>query len=255
MKAGPRSPSIRLHSGTSGIRTIEEALRQLRALLPKLGLPPIDAQTIGVRAFPMRLPDGEPTTSIALIIPRGPAGETFAFLLPSSARFTAKTSLGERRVFEANLIHGAKVEPDRHDVQLADGTYLHDLEFGPIKQAKALTRRQLQVLQQVINSVGAHEQCFRPMIYSRVGDHSRHRSTSERASDRRLRSELAHLQNQQWLDFNAVKSIKLPKMLKAIERVVVKSMPNINRTELTDTLAAAGLRKPRSGPKSNRGSA
>jgi hypothetical protein len=94
---------------------MDEALQQLLALLSKLEINVPAAQAVGVNAFPLRLPTGQTTTSIALVMPMGKTGDTLAFMLPSSAQFTAKTSLGERQTFDAKLIHGGKLEFDQGD--------------------------------------------------------------------------------------------------------------------------------------------
>lgn len=252
MTLDARRPTIRPYSGGADIRSMEEALRQLRSAFSELGLPPLDAQPVAVTAFPMRLPNGEATTSIALIVPVGTTGHSIAFVLPCSARFSAKATLGERRVFDAQRIHGAKVEPDQGDMQLADGTYLHDVALVATKNSTALTPRQAEIVRNVVISMNAQEECFRAVLPLGAGNDGNGKSFLARPQQQPSGRSVANYQAMHWLDFAAIRNVKLPASLKEIERRVIKIMPDVSRSALTDAIAAAGMRKPRSGPRSDR---
>lgn len=214
-----RQPELRICSGRTGIRTLADGLDQLREFEPSL-----DARTIIIRASRLRLPTGEMTASAALTVAEISAGNTLAFMLPASAHFFATTALGLRQRYDIALLNDATVDLDGN-VRPTNDVYLHNIELVPTTLPPNLTERQEIILYFAIFSLQARDRCLRPLHPS--------------------------LPYQVGFDYGALSKKKLPS-LKELERRITKRMPDAKRHEIATTLAIAGMRRPRSGPRANR---
>jgi hypothetical protein len=213
-----------------------DAIEELRAVIASLKLPSLDSQAITIRAGLLEFPSGTITTTIALTIPDNKFGGIFAFVLPACMNFHAKNTVGTREKYSAADLNGAIVEAEGANVQLPDGTWIHAVEFVPMQAMPALTRRRSRILRQVIFALEAEDRCFRPVVSS-LPD-----------------TVMSALHGMVALDFAAIQQERLPS-LKQIQKCIFDDMPDVTRSALSETLAAAGLRKPRSGPRSAKGTA
>jgi hypothetical protein len=208
-----------------------DAIEELRAVIASLKLPSLDSQAITIRAGLLEFPSGTITTTIALTIPGNKFGGIFAFALPSCMYFHAKNAIGTREKYSAADLNGAIVEAEGASVQLPNGVWIHAVEFVPMQAMPAFTRRRSRTLRQVIFALNAEDRCFRPVVSS--------------LSD----TVISTLHDTVALDFAAIQQERLPP-LKKIQQLIFDDMPDVTRSALSEALAAAGLRRPRSGPRS-----
>lgn len=213
-----------------------DAIEELRAVIASLKLPSLDSQVITIRAGLLGLPSGAVTTSIALTIPDNKFGGILAFVLPACMNLHAKNTAGTREKYSAADLNGATIEAEGVNVQLADGTWIHAVEFVPMQAMPAFTHRRSRILRQVIFALNAENRCFRPVVSS-LPD-----------------TVMSALHGAVALDFAAIQQERLPP-LKQIQQLIFDDMPDVTRSALSETLAAAGMRRPRSGQRSAKGTA
>jgi hypothetical protein len=213
------SQATQVFNGPRSMRTLAGGLEKLDELQPNLGDRPISIKTL-----PMRLPTGELTAIVALIGPETSDDARWAIALPSSAQFVATTTLGAPQRCDIALLNDATVDI-RGNVSLTHDVHLHNVELVPTTPPRDLTMRQERILYLTIFFLKARARCFRPV-------------------DPSLPDVVA-------LDYSTLSAVKLPS-LKKLEWQIKEVMPDTSRQEITNALAVAGMRRPRSGRHANR---
>jgi hypothetical protein len=211
--------TIHSFDGRCTMRSLRDALYKLR----EVGGLSKDADVL-IQVVKLELPDGR-APGLVSVTPAdpGPKGR-WTVLMPSSSRFFASSTVGERRTFAIEDLHQGISDPDGN-VRLWDGTFVHALELEPESLHYTLDKEYEEILCAVIRALKAEERCFRPL-------------------DERLPELIV-------LDYARVAELgrkRLPS-LKAIYREVLKDIPDLTRHKLARVLAIAGLRRPRSGPR------
>lgn len=211
---------IRIWDGRGTMRTLADAL----AKLEELGSLAADAKA-EVLVLPMRLPDGRETGIISV---GQQITSSWRIAMPSSAHFTAKDTFGHRRRYPIFRLHGAITDLNGN-VDLRDGSLVHGVELTPTRLSYEWTDQQQSILDCAIEFLNAEDRCYRP-VYGEL------------------------LPGLRCLDFAEVAKLgaePLPS-LKAVERHVRRRFPSMSRQTIANVLAAAGLRRPRSGPRSRK---
>jgi hypothetical protein len=219
MSQAAHPPELQFFDGRGSMRNLPDGLEKLHELQADLGNRPISIKTL-----PIRLPTGELTAIVALIGPEPSDAPHWAIALPSCAQFLATTTLGGRQRYDVALLNDATVDIGGN-VRLTNDIYLHNIELVPTTLRPNLTDRQEIILYFAIFSLQARDRCLRPLHPS--------------------------LPYQVGFDYGALSKEKLPS-LKELERRITKRMPDAKRHEIATTLAIAGMRQPRSGPRANR---
>lgn len=250
MQVDQSQRTIRPYSSGSDVRTMADAVDEMRKVVKLLKLPPLESQAITIAAGLIELPSGDLTTTVALTIPDNIYQGIFAFLIPNCLSFRARNSLGFRHQYSAVALNGATVEADSANVRLPDGTWVHALNFVHVRSMPVLNERRREILFEVIRALdrqsnknsprkndddlGIFDRCMRRVIYDF--------GTST------LQVGYAAVP-----DFAAIQREILPS-LKRLENLISAEMPDVSREVLTVALAAAGMRRPRSGSKSTKSS-
>lgn len=208
--------TLKLWDGRETMRTLADALTKLH----ELGSLAHDGQA-EIRTRPMRLPNGERSAVVMVIGARDKSG--WGIAMPSAAKFHARDTLGRRQGYEISALHGAIADADGN-VELPDGSHVHNVELEPTKLNYELTAVQEKVVHHAICFLRAEDRCYRYV-------------------DNEL------LPGLRALDYHAVRELgneRLPS-LKAIERHVTDRISSVSRQTIATALANSGLRRPRSG--------
>lgn len=169
---------------------------------------------------PWLLPDGRRTSLVQIrVVDR--SGITHRLSMPSADGFSAKTTLRIPIEGEIDTLNGARFDQDGN-VTLADGTHLHELSLHPTSLTFELTELQKYILHLTIVYLKAEKLCYRPL-------------------DPQMPVVI--------LDYEALRKLSA-RNLKALQRHIFQSGLHVSRQEIADTLAAAGVRRPRSGRQS-----
>lgn len=211
---------VRIWDGRATMRTLADAL----AKLEELGILAPDAKA-EVRVLPMRLPDGRETATISV---GRQITSWWRIAIPSSAYFTANDTFGHRRRYPISRLDGAITDPNGN-VDLRDGFHVHGVELTPTRLSYEWTELQQSILDCAIEFLNAEHRCYR-----------------------NIHEEL--LPGLRRIDFAEVAKLGAERLpgLKAIERHVRRRFPSVSRQTMANVLAAAGLRRPRSGPRSRK---
>ena len=225
-----------------------DALEEMRAVAMSLELPTLDTQIITVKAGLLRLPSGDVTTTVALTIPDNKSDGIFAFVLPAGISFYARTALEVGKHFSAVELNGAIVETDCGNVQFADETWVHAVEFVNVPAMPSLTQDRREIVCEVIRAMDRHEKFLTSTVKGfRKGVHDR----CLRLVVHDFGTSTLHVSYGSVLDFAAIQREKLPS-LNVLEKLIFTEMPGVSRRVLTDALAATGMRRPRSGQRSTK---
>ena len=194
--------------GRATMRTLADALAKLQ----DLGALPNDGHA-EIKTMSIPLPTGE---SSAVVTVAGPAGSGWQIAMPTSSHFEASDTLGERQRYEICKLAGAKADA-RGNVDLPDGSYVHNVKLEPTNMNFDLTPVEREILRLTISALH--------------GDHC-----------------YCHLDEQllpgvRVLDFAALRTLKVPSF-----KVIKADLDNFpaSRRTIQIALAKSGLRPPRS---------
>lgn len=160
-------------------------------------------------------------TSLVQVRADDPSGRHYRVPMPSAHRFSAKTTWDVRIEREISALDGARFDMDGN-VTLANGLHLHALKLHPTALIFELTDQQKAILHLTIAYFKLERECYRP-----------------------LDPEFSVLV----LDYAALRCRPV-RSLKALQRHVLQFGLNVSRQAIADALAAAGMRRPRSGKRS-----
>jgi hypothetical protein len=130
------APPVREFDGRKSLRSIADALEKLRELD---GLS--DEETVEIKTYPLQLYDGRQTGPVGVVRPRRADNSAFIVLMPSSAGFTALTTLGERVTYTIDVLDEAKSDA-AGNLELSNGVFVHGvvLKSAPfISSARSTT--------------------------------------------------------------------------------------------------------------------
>ena len=222
--------------GREKMRTLADALAKLREIGALAG----DGEaTIYVPLI--SLPDGRSVGSVGVGASHGE--KRGRILMSAAAEAMARDTLGTPIRLRIERLDGATTDADGN-VLLLDATPIHAVELVPVPLTQTLSKQQEAILHLALRFLRDES----PDLAKAVGE-------SYRPVDEGL------LPGWVALDYAAIVRLgqqRLP-IFKAIERYVTDRMPHVRRQTIANALAAAGLRRPRSGrrarPAASRGGA
>ena len=107
------------------MRSLADALAKLREL-GNLS----DRENVEIKTTGIRLPDGRLSGIVSVLGPPQQDGTRRVIFMPSSATFSARTTLGERQQYEIQKLNDARSDSEGN-VELANGQFLHQIELIP----------------------------------------------------------------------------------------------------------------------------
>jgi hypothetical protein len=215
------APPFRDFDGRETLRSLRDALDKLRELD---GLS--DSDTVEVRTSELRVGDGRVSGLVLMLGPARSDGCRWVIRMPSSARFTAKTTLGTQQTYDISLLDRA-VSDAEGNVELANGLFVHEIDLIPAPFFGEATWRDELIVRLAAKFLRVHSECYRPL----------HQQLLPRV--RRLR-------------YDAVAQIGIDR-LKPVIRYIAEhrvqhhlAQPITSASVIAKALARAGMKLPRS---------
>lgn len=209
------APPIREFDGRKSLRSIVDALEKLDELD---GL--LDKEKATIRAMGLRLPDGRLTAFVSVSGPKRPDGAMAVVLMPSAARFRAKSIGGVRQTYPVPILDQALIDSEGN-VRLANGAVLTQIDFIPAPAHYDLTARDRAIVLLTVVCLGVHEECY-PEVNKEL-----------LPGLRRLR-------------FDAIAGARVANLKTVLHFVNEHMFEPITLSVLSKTLARAGMQLPRS---------
>jgi hypothetical protein len=154
---------------------------------------------------------------VAVLGPRRRDGSGWVIRMPSSLRFTARTTRGEQLTYEIALLNDAISDSDGN-VQLSEGQFLHQIDLIPTRSAYDFTTT--QVVRHALKFLRVEDQCYLPI-------------------DGRL------LPGVRLLHYGTLRNVRIPNV-KAVQNYVEKHLTGVSRPAIVTALKRAGMQFPRS---------
>jgi hypothetical protein len=167
----------------------------------------------------MRLPDGRLSGVVSVLGPQQPDGTRMVILMPPSAKFSARTTMGDRQIYLIPELDNATSDSDGN-VELVDGRFLHAIELIPAPAHYDFTATEHDIVAAAIVFMELRHQCYR-------------------ALDEKL------LPGLKVLDYSEVAKVRIKK-LKPVVRHVTRLLPDVSDTYIVSTFKRAGMQLPRS---------
>jgi hypothetical protein len=202
------------YDGRKSMRSLADALMKLRE---EHNL--CEGQNVEIKTMGMRLPDGRSSGVVSVLGPQQPDGTRMVIFMPPSARFSARTTMGDRQTYMIPKLNDATSDSDGN-VELVDGQFLHAIELIPAPAHYDFTPTEHKIVHAAIASMELERQCYRAL-------------------------EQDLLPGLKVLDYAKVAQVRIKK-LKPVVRDVRKSVPEVSDTYIVATLKRAGMQLPRS---------
>ena len=143
--------------------------------------------------------------------------------MPSSATFSARTTLGECQQYEIQKLNDARSDSEGN-VELANGQFLHQIELIPAPAHYDFTLTEQEIVRAAI------------VFLQREGllEHQCYRSVDEMLPDLTL------------LDYAQVAKVQIKRLKPVVRFIMELKLPNVTETFISITLKRAGMQLPRS---------
>src|SRR5262245_19269148 len=207
------------YDGRKTMRSLADALTKLRELGNLL-----DGQDVKIKTMGIRLPDGRLSGTVSVLGPHQQDGTRRVIFMPSSATFSARTTMGDRQLYEIQKLNDAKSDSEGN-VELANGQFLHQIELIPAPAHYDFTPIEQEIVRAAI------------AFLQREGllEHQCYRSVDEKL-----------LPGVELLDYAQVAKVQI-KRLKPVVRFIMKlKLPDVTETFIRAALKRAGMQLPRS---------
>jgi hypothetical protein len=206
------------YDGRKIMRSLADALARLREL-GNLS----DGETVEIKTMGIRLPDGRLSGIVSVLGPHQQDGTRRIIFMPSSATFSARTTLGERQQYEIQKLNDATSDSEGN-VELANGQFLHQIQLLPASAHYDFTLTENKIVMATI------------VFLQREGllEHQCYRSVDEKL-----------LPGVKLLDYAQVAKIRI-KRLKPIVRFIMNQLPDVTEPLIRASLKRAGMQLPRS---------
>jgi hypothetical protein len=205
------------YDGRKTLRSLADALEKLR----EFGVFSDDGRA-EIKTMEMVLPDRRTMCLVAVL--GGPCqrdGARWVIRMPSSLRFTARTTLGEQLTYEIGLLNDAISDFDGN-VQLSEGQFVHQVDLVPSRLDYDFTAIQDAIVRHALKFLQVEDQCYRPL------------------DDK-------HLPGLRVLDYGTIRNVRIPS-LKAVQNYVEDHLEGVSRPEIVTALRLAGMQFPRARP-------
>ena len=206
------------YDGRKTMRSLADALTKLR----ELGNLP-DGENVEIKTRCIRLPDGRLSGTVSVLGPQQQDGTRRIIFMPSSATFSARTTLGDRLPYEIQKLNDARSDAEGN-VELASGQFLHQIELIPAPAHYDFSLTEQEIVRAAI------------VFLQREGllEHQCYRSVDEMLPDLKL------------LDYAQVAKVRI-KRLQPIAHYIMDDLklPGVTEARIRATLKRAGMQLPR----------
>jgi hypothetical protein len=200
--------------GRNSMRSIADALEKLRELGDLRGTGNVECKTL-----PIQLPNGRVSGLVSVIGPRQDNGRRWIIRMPSAAKFSAMSTTKVRQTFEIGMLNGAISDQDGN-VTLHNGQHVHGVELIPVPVHYDFDSTQHAIVWHALKLLGKLDECWRSV-------------------DDKL------LPGIKCLDYSKILHIQIQGR-KQLLHDIGKHVSGVSASFIAKTLAAAGMRGPRS---------
>jgi hypothetical protein len=200
--------------GRNSLRSFADALEKLRELGGLRGTGNIQCNTL-----PIKLPNGRVSCLVCVIGPRQDDGRRWIIRMPSAAQFSAMSTSKVRQTFEIGLLNGAISDQDGN-VTLHTGQHVHGVNLIRVPVHYDFDSTQHAIVWHALKLLGKLDECWRSV-------------------DDKL------LPGIKRLDYSAIANIRVQGR-KQLLYDIGKHVDGVSASFIANTLAAAGMRGPRS---------
>jgi hypothetical protein len=201
------------YDGRQTMRSLADALTKLRELGDLS-----DNENVEIKTMGLRLPDGRLSGTVLVLGPWQLDGTRRVIFMPSSSKFSAKTTLGDRWTYAIPALDNATSDSEGN-VELANGQFLHAIDLIPAPAHYDLTRTEELIVIGAIVFLKLENQCFRLL-------------------DGKL------LAGVELLDYAAVAKVRI-KRVKPVVQYIKKHLLDVSETFIRAALKRAGMQFPR----------
>jgi hypothetical protein len=206
-------PPLKEYDGRATLRSLADALAKLQELG---GLS--DGDVVEIKTAGLTLPDGRLTGFVTVLGLCRADGSRWVIRMPSSGKFTARGTFGERHTYNIAVLNGARSDLDGN-ISLANGEFLHQVDLRATPFLRDLSETEEAIVEHALKFLGAEDQCYFPLHDSLPPD-------------------------VQLLHYEEVAKIRIPS-LKSLQYAIQKEIPGVSYTFIANTLKFAGMRFPR----------
>jgi hypothetical protein len=195
------------YDGRKTMRSLADALTKLREL-GNLS----DRENVEIKTAGIRLPDGRLSGIVSVLGPHQQDGTRRVIFMPSSASFSARTTLGDRQHQKLN----DATSDSEGNVELADGQFLHQIQLIPAPAHYDFSRTEKKIVMAAI------------LFLQREGllQHQCYRSLD--------------------VDYAQVVKVQIKRLKPVVRFIMQLGLPDVTETLIRATLKRAGMQLPRS---------
>jgi hypothetical protein len=207
------------YDGRKTMRSLADALTKLREL-GNLS----DRETVEIKTSGIRLPDGRLSGIVSVLgSQQQQDGTRRVIFMPSSATFSAKTTLGDRQQYEIQKLNDATSDSEGN-VELANGQFLHQIELIPAPAHYDFTLTEKEIVKAAIAFLQQEG----------LLEHQCYRSVDEEL-----------LPDMKFVDYAQVAKIQIKRLKPVVRFIMELKLPDVTETFIRAALKRAGMQLPR----------
>jgi hypothetical protein len=208
------------YDGRTTMRSLADALTKLRELGDLSDRENVEIKTAGIR-----LPDGRLRGIVSVLGPHRRDGIRSVIFMPSSATFSARTTLEDRQQYEIQKLNDATSDSEGN-VQLANGQFLHHIDLIPAPAHYDFSWTEKKIVSAAI------------VFLQREGlpEHHCYRSVDEKL-----------LPGLKFVDYAQVAKVQIKRLKPVVRFIMQLRLPDVTETFIRAALKRAGMQLPRSG--------
>ena len=207
------------YDGRKTMRSLADALTKLREL-GNLS----DRENVEIKTTGIRLPDGRLSGIVSVLGPQQQDGTRMVIFMPSSAAFSARTTLGDRLHYEIQALNDATSDAEGN-VELANGQFLRQIDLIPAPAHYDFTLIEKKIVMATI------------VFLQREGllEHQCYRSVDEKL-----------LPDLKLLDYAQVAKVQIKRLRPVVHYIMDElKLPYVTEALIRATLKRAGMQLPR----------
>jgi hypothetical protein len=208
------------YDGRKIMRSLADALTKLREL-GNLS----DRENVEIKTMGIRLPDGRQSGVVSVLGPQQHDGTRMVIFMPSSATFSARTTLGERQHYEIQKLNDATSDSEGN-VELANGQFLHQIELIPAPAHYDFTLVEEKIVMAAIEFLQREDRLPKRQYY--------------RSVDEKL------LPDVKLLDYAQVAQVQIERLKPVVRYIMELKLPDVTEALIRASLKRAGMQLPRS---------
>ena len=145
------------YDGRKSMRSLADALTKLRE---EHHLD--EGQNVTIKTMGVMLPDGPSSGFVSVLGPQQPDGTRMIIFMPSSARFSGRTTLGDCHTYMISELNDATSDSDGN-VELVDGRFLHAIELIPAPAHYDFSLTDHKIVHSALAYMELGHQCYRAL--------------------------------------------------------------------------------------------